>query len=352
MSLKDLAALAMETKAKKFTACVSNPPYQISPEEDSVNNAAVNIFHLFYSVSTAIADVVSMVFPGGRWMQRSAGCGAIADEIFSNVAKVWWYRNGDEPEGRELFETARIRDGVSIVFTDMKAIGKTVYWNGFPISRPVGDEIYPLQKDLTSLALKGIALSEKRANAKYVSRSFFGVYSQFTERNPEKVCPIEQKPPFDAVKAFLANELPGSAKYVKEYWLDKSAVDWTPARTAMLSKWKVIGGQGGVGKDPQRERYRVIDNEHLVGESYIIVGYFDTKEEADNYCAYISSNLGRRLLEASKGGKTRKWGWFLPDLEDYTDSNPDIDWSQPLDPQLYELFGLTEEEIAIVEASA
>lgn len=41
---------------------------------------------------------------------------------------------------------------------------------------------------------------------------------------------------------------------------------------------------------------------------------------------------------------------FVPDLGDYTSNNPDINWDEPLDPQLYKLFGLTEKEIAEVES--
>ena len=40
---------------------------------------------------------------------------------------------------------------------------------------------------------------------------------------------------------------------------------------------------------------------------------------------------------------------FIPDLGDYTASNTLIDWEQSLEPQLYKLFDLNQEEIRLIE---
>lgn len=39
----------------------------------------------------------------------------------------------------------------------------------------------------------------------------------------------------------------------------------------------------------------------------------------------------------------------MPDLEDYTGNNPVINWDEPLDEQLYELWGFEDEHIQIIE---
>lgn len=332
-----------------FTAVVGNPPYQVLVGATQANNDANSVFHHFYTIARQVGWHASLIFPGGRWMQRSARFGELSEAILPTVAQVTWYANGDEPVGREVFPQARIRDGVAVVYTSRESIPATVLWNGFLIPRPQEGSIHPLQRELTPLALKAKAFNRVSVTSRRSATNFFAVRSYYTSRHPGQVVPIDETPSFPAVKAFLTNAVEGSGKKVREYWLAEEAVRWTPERRAMLTSWKVVATQGGLSKDPQRETYRVVGNEHLVGESLLIVGSFPTREEAVNYSAYLNCPLTKCLLEASKGGKARWWGWFVPDLGDYTSAHPFINWEQPLEPQLYKLLELTPEEVTLVQ---
>jgi hypothetical protein len=351
-SFDQLLEVAREEKPKDgFAAIISNPPYQEQSSSLDSNNAATNVFQHFYEVSSCIGLHISMVFPGGRWMQRSGASREIANLLFSNLKSVDWYRNGDEKEGRELFVDARIRDGVSIVYANTQKISPKILWNGIEVDRPTGDVFYPLQKEMHHLVEK-ICKSPNRVKSRKLPRNPFGLNSAFVELNPEKVELIEnRKIPtiVNPMKAYLADGARGSGKTVREYWIGKESISWTPFREKLSTQWKVIGGQGGVAKDPQNENYRVIDNKHLVGETYFVVGHFNTEEEARNYALYLNSKTVKKLLEASKGGKLVQWGVFVPDLENYLSDS--LDWSQPIDPQLYRLFSLSDEDIAIIEGS-
>ena len=82
-----------------------------------------------------------------------------------------------------------------------------------------------------------------------------------------------------------------------------------------------------------------------------LASYFDTESEAINFLKYQRSNFYQLLVNSntrSHAGSAKVHS-IVPDLGDYTDNNPDIDWSKPLDPQLYELFDLSQEEIDLIE---
>lgn len=354
IDLKLLLGEIENVNTRRFAAVVSNPPYQIQKTEDANNTTTMNVFHYFYEIASLISHRLSMVFPGGRWMQRSGASGGIADIIMPTFDTVKWYRNGDEKEGREIFPQARIRDGVSIVTANMDNICSTVDWCGTILPRPTSQTLYPLDGSMVEIIKKitvwGVAKSRKE------SSNSFGLDSQFVEMNPSRVMrtddPDSSSFNHEAVRGLLADDAKGSGKTVREYLVARDAVNWTPRRLTLFSSWKVTGGQAGSGKDPEYENYKIVPDDYVVGGSQFIVGHFSTKEEAEHYVSLLDTKLARRALRESKGGKLVQWGAFVPDLGDYTDSNPDIDWSQPLDPQLYKLFNLTEEEIKIIEGDS
>jgi len=338
---------------ERFDYCVSNPPYQ---EEKTARKGAISttidIFPYFYDLGIKISYKMSMIFPGGRWIQKSSKCVWIADLIYPTVNKIWWHPNGDEKisKNEKIFPNVRIMDGISIVYVDSES--EKFELNGVSFNRPKKNEILPMHKELTSIAQKGVSFGEGTCKTKKASSDFFKIRSFWAERNPEKVSLIEDGDVFKkSVKAWLGNSTPGSGKKVVEYYMDYYSVDWTSARLKMFKKWKVVGSQGHVSKQPEVAKYHVVDNEHLVNETWMIFGNFDTEEEAINYQKYLSSKTGKTLLKASSGGKLGQWGAFMPDLDDYSSNNKNINWNKPLDPQLYKLFGLTDDEIKVVEES-
>lgn len=353
-SFDQLLEVAREQKPKTgFAAVVSNPPYQTSTgdEEDTANQTVVNVFQYFYFVSLDISEKTSMIFPGGRWMQKSLSASAFANEMIATVNSVDWYPNGDEVGVTKLFETARIHDGLSIVYSD-KNLSDQITLNGMKVDRPKEDEILPLQKEYAPIVVKAKNLKFDSVAKNRTPIGLFGFSSNFTMVSPDLVTPIESKHSYEnPIKALMGNEVPGTGKSVREYWIDESSVTWTTKRKEVFSSWKVVASQGHIAKFPSGVKYRVVPPGYILGWVYVVVGSFQSEYEAENYKKYLSSKVSRLLADSSRGGKTLSWCVFVPDLKDYTDSNPHIDWSQPLDPQLYKLLNLTPTEIKIVEAS-
>lgn len=93
----------------------------------------------------------------------------------------------------------------------------------------------------------------------------------------------------------------------------------------------------------------------LVGttESFISIGIFDEKSEAEALMKYVKTKFARALLGILKTTQAitpQKWQ-YVP-LQDFTE-NSDIDWSKSvadIDRRLYAKYGLDENEISFIES--
>ena len=94
--------------------------------------------------------------------------------------------------------------------------------------------------------------------------------------------------------------------------------------------------------------------EPLIGhtDTFLSIGNFKTKFEADACIKFIKTKFARVLLGVLKVTQhnSRKTWYYVP-LQDFT-VNSDIDWTQSvadIDRQLYQKYDLSPEEIAFIE---
>lgn len=89
-------------------------------------------------------------------------------------------------------------------------------------------------------------------------------------------------------------------------------------------------------------------------ETFISIGAFKTKIEAENLKIYLYTKFARAMLgilKVTQDNLSSKWS-RVP-LQDFT-PNSDIDWSKSvteIDQQLYAKYGLNEEEINFIETN-
>lgn len=357
MKQEDISALSslisssdQLSRQSNFDAVVSNPPYQAS--SNSKNNIegrdteVTNVFQSFYELSSYFSQYSTMIFPGGRWMQRSHGNNSISNLIFSTVSEILWYPNGEERNIQPVFNHAAISDGVSIVlFNKEKINDDTIFVNNCKINRPKDKEIVPLSAAANSILSK--LDTNNTLNSRKLETNVFRLGTNWVEQNPDQVIEYNEisfTKPENTVIAYLGNKTPGKNKRVQKYWLKKDNVQWTENLTKIYNSWKIVCSQGQVSKRPATSSYRIVEPKSVIGASWMILGVFDTLEETVNYKKYIDTSFTRFLIEESRGGKSGKWGAFVPDLEDYTRTNSLIDWDQDLDEQLFEIFKLSETE--------
>ena len=81
-------------------------------------------------------------------------------------------------------------------------------------------------------------------------------------------------------------------------------------------------------------------------------GYFDTEKTAQNCYKYICTKFARCMLgvlKVTQDNPPEKWK-YVP-LQDFT-AQSDIDWTKSvadIDRQLYQKYGLTQQEIDFIE---
>lgn len=87
-------------------------------------------------------------------------------------------------------------------------------------------------------------------------------------------------------------------------------------------------------------------------QTFITIGKFDTREEAENCNKYIQTKFCRVMLSILKVTQHNPPAtWAKVPLQDFT-ANSDIDWSRPIwevDQQLYRKYGLSDAEIDFIE---
>ena len=99
--------------------------------------------------------------------------------------------------------------------------------------------------------------------------------------------------------------------------------------------------------------------EPLIGEpligytrSFIGIGAFSNKNEAENLMKYVKSKFARTMLGVLKVTQDNNADkWRLVPLQNFT-SNSDIDWSKSIpeiDQQLYKKYDLSQDEINFIE---
>lgn len=122
-----------------------------------------------------------------------------------------------------------------------------------------------------------------------------------------------------------------------------------------LNKYKVIvpksNGTGAIGEVLSTP----LIGEPLIGytQSFISIGAFNTKTEAEALFKYIKSKFARTMLGILKVTQDNNKGvWQYVPLQDFTSAS-DIDWSKSIheiDLQLYRKYGLDEKEIEFIES--
>lgn len=329
-------------------AIVGNPPYQlIVTNNDIVKGqlAVKNIFHYFQMVSDNIAKRTSLIYPGGRWIHRSGkglsdfGLNQINDP---NLQKIIFY-----PNASEIFNKQEIADGISIVMKDSEkriaGFSYTYSSNGSIIESNVpyiGKELMPLNP-LDVKVVRKINSFVTSNNIAYLSnsiypRTLFGVESDFVEKHHSIVREYKSDSYMDFNKEIKILTNDKSGKSGRACWF-VTTKDNIPSGKQYFNKWKVVVSSANAGGQKRNNQLEILDNNSIFGRSRIALKMFDTEEEACNFYKYINSELIRFSFLMTDESLT-SLAKQVPDIQDYSDINPYIDFTSDVNKQLYSLF--------------
>lgn len=329
-------------KEVKFTAVVGNPPYQINTD----TNFATPVYHLFFEAAKSLnPDYISLIHPA-RFLFNAGATPKDWNKQMLNDShlSVPLY----EANSQKIFSGVDIKGGVCITFWDKNQTN-----GGLGGSFVAHEELKTILKKVkvggldTIVSTAGGSPTKRytdkfgRKRSYFRTSAFFDLPDVFTEtRDVEHTVKI----------VGLERGNKRSERYVSQNMLNDPN----------LENWKVFlpesNGSGAIGEVLSTPLVgEPLVGEPLVGctESFIQIGSFKNKTEAQNCMKYVRTRFCRTLLGTLKITQHNpKSTWKNVPLQDFS-TGSDIDWLQTIadiDKQLYTKYKLNEEEVAFIEA--
>jgi len=330
----------------QFDVIIGNPPYQL--DDGGAGASAVPIYNKFVEQAKALEPrLLTMVIPS-RWFFGGRG---LEDFRKSMLSDSRLRKLVDYPDSRDVFQGVDVAGGICYFLWDRNNPGEctvVAHEHGQvpnEVVRPLlemGAEVFirsnkalPILKKVVAVE-NGITdgalelLSNKRFDAQVSSQKPFGLRTFFrgteTKTSEDDIIVLQSR---------------GRA------WTSRNEIT---TGQELIDKWKVFTSKsssehaGQVDKNGQRRVLSlsgVIPPGSVVTETYILLGVFDTEEEARNCYSYVVTKFFRFLItiRSSAQDLARSAYSFVP-KQDFSKR-----WA---DDEISEKYGLTEEEIAYI----
>ena len=340
-----------ELRDMNFDTIIGNPPYQVIATGDA--NGSDPIYHLFIDAGKQFCSRETLIHPArflfnaGKtpkdWNQK-----VLNDDHFK-VVEYW-------ANSSQMFPDVDIKGGVAITHWDNKTdFGKIGTFVAFEELRSIlkkvkndefktfADLVYgrDLYK-LTEILYEENPFAENRQSKGHRYDCGSNVFDVFPEL-------FYDEKPND--KKEYARVL-GRANNVRiEKWFRKDYLkipDNFDFYKVFVPKSNGSGAIGEVLSTP-------MVGEPMVGctTTFLNIGKFETKFEAESCLKYIKTKFARTMLGTLKVTQDNpRETWLNVPLQDFT-ANSDIDWSKSIpeiDKQLYKKYNLSKEEIAFIES--
>lgn len=364
-----LVKFSLKNKDMKFSAVIGNPPYQ---QSIGTYNRQEPIYQYFYDSAEIIAEKYCLISPA-RFLFNAGLTSKVWNlKMLNNTHIKVIYFN---PKSEELFPNNDIKGGVAIIYYDeSKNFGAIKKFIPDDNLRKIAShfKIDP-KTNLPSIMFGG------RADLKF--------NDQFLKKYPnskiDRLSKIQEK--HSVVKELGQNEeyelksstfetLPYIFENTKpeknnDYyrilglyngkrvwrWIERKYMTPRYIKENNIEKWKIFMSKA-IGNGSFGESMSI----SIIGEpfdsatpTFISIGAFDTKIEAENASKYIKTKLVRSLLgilKVTQDNTPSKWS-YVP-IQNFT-NNSDIDWSKSIpeiDKQLYKKYNLDKKEIDFIES--
>ena len=327
----------------QFDVIIGNPPYQL--DDGGFGTSAAPIYQKFVEQAKTLEPrLLTMVIPS-RWFAGGKGLDDFRESMLSDdrIRSI-----DDYLSAADVFPGVGLKGGVCYFLWDRDNPGPcrvSTHFKEWPVStatRPLleqGADVFIRFNEGLSILKKVMAVetgqtkslalpAAKRFEELVSSRKPFGLETTFkgkTTRGPGDV---------------LVYQNGGTA------YIDRASIK---AGTKLIDSWKLFGGYAAPGTG-NRDTYphRIISTPFVgapgtvSSETYLCFGPFESRAEAESALSYLTCRLTRFLVLLQKPSQhvTRKVYGFVP-VQDWNRRWTDAD--------LYEKYGITDEEIAFIE---
>ncbi|MBQ3013516.1 MAG: Eco57I restriction-modification methylase domain-containing protein [Clostridia bacterium] len=325
-----------------FDVIISNPPYQLN--DGGAGKSAKPIYHRFVEQAKKLSPrYLSMIIPS-RWFSGGKDVNEFrADMLSDNRIRVLH----DYMNAGDCFNGVEIKGGVCYFLWDRDNLGTCKIYthrsdgqlteSERPLLEP-GVDTFIRQNELISFLRKVQAYKELSFTSIVSARDAFGY--DIREENSQKIVPHKYslvKTDTDDVEFYYNGWRRQGIGYV--------SIDTVREHKEWVNKYKVLiprsWGMGDALKDKLNPF--IAGPYSVTTETYVVVGPFDSEEEANNAISYINTRFFHALVSMIKISQQapQKIYSFVP-LQDFSES-----WD---DKKLYKKYGLSESEIDFIES--
>ena len=313
----------------KFDVIIGNPPYQLS--DGGAGVSASPLYHKFVEQAMKLNPrFLSLIIPS-RWFAGGKGLDEFREKMLNDkrISKIT-----DFFDSNECFPGVDISGGVCYFLWERDNKGNCVitsvrYGQKSILERPLlerSSKTFIRFNESITIVRKIQVLNEKSFDHLVSSRKPFGL--------PTNVSVNEIKDNNDLIiYAYPENGYISKSKLIRN-------IEWTNKYKVLMAK---AYGERGSFPYLMLSKPFLAEMNSCCSETYIVVGPFNTKIEANNVISYIQTKLFRFLILLKKNTQdaTKQVYQFVP-MQDFSEP-----WT---DERLYKKYGLTEEEIAFIES--
>lgn len=311
-----------KSKYVEFHNIVGNPPYQDSGQNG--RSDPKNLYPGFVLKAIGLKpDYLSMVIPA-RWM-GGAGKG-IAPFLKTMIECKKISKIVSTEDSKKWFPDVDIKGGTMFFLYDNAKSDTTVNINGVEIDL-LGQECIITDVLGLDIAKKILDKSTSTFDKVMLRQKAYGIETNHSIWSS------------DPNKSYICHCSGGAGSGDVSYFIDQKLIN---KNVNTIPKWKLCcGSSSGKGKDGTGKTF-VIEPNHIVSNSYNVMGMFDSEENAKNAENYLLLKLPQFLVSLLKitHHQTAVVFKYVPYL-DFSKSYTDQD--------LYTMFDLSNDEIAHVE---
>lgn len=317
----------------KFDVIIGNPPYQLN-DGGGTGSSAIPLYHKFVEQAEKLNPRYLVMIIPSRWYAGGKGLDFFRNKMLSSkkIKTLVDYANSSD-----CFPGVTIAGGICYFLWDKnyngecKVVNKRQndivssenrYLNEYPVF---------IRDNISIKILRKIKnFNENAMDSIVFSRNSFNIFSN------EKGHLKKEK------NDYVLFSLNGKSYIARNLINDRDNI---------LSKYKVImtKAMSGGNKPTSDGNYQIVSSlsilapEEVFTETYLCIGAFNSKRQANNLCSYVKTKFFRfLLLQCLTSINISKEKFMFVPLQNFNEQ-----WT---DEKLYKKYGLTQEEINYIES--